>query len=150
MKQNKKGVSPVISTVLLILIVIVLALIIFLWAKGFVKEAITKDIGGNEKLAQEYCKDIKLESTNSGGKIGFKNIGNVPINKFDLKLTKDGSSEIAEIRGDGAMANPGLTVLTTHTASEYDKVQVIPILLGKGEDGGIKEFRCPESQAITI
>ena len=42
--MNKKAVSPIISTVLLIMIVIILAIIILLWSRGFIKEAITKDI----------------------------------------------------------------------------------------------------------
>ena len=148
MKQNKKGVSPVISTVLLILIVIVIALIIFLWAKGLIKEAITKEILGTEKSAEQYCAEVELESAYSNTNIGFKNIGNVPINKFDLKLIgSDGSSEIRLV---DEMVNPGLTVDTLIGGAPYQEVKVIPILLGKGEDGGIKEFRCPESQAITI
>ena len=150
MKQKKKGVSPVISTVLLILIVIVLALIIFLWAKGFIKEAITKEIAGTEKLAEQYCKDIVLASTPTSN-IGFKNNGNVPIHKFDLKLIKtDGSSELKEVYGDEGRVNPGLTTTTTISCNDCDEIKVIPILLGKGENGGIKELRCPESQAITL
>jgi len=152
MKQKKKGVSPVISTVILILIVIVLALIIFIWAKGFSKEAITKEIAGQEKLAEKYCSEVALESATSNGNIGFKNIGVVPINKFDLKLVdkNEGSSEIKEFHSEDDRVNPGLTTVTTYLASDYEEIKVIPILLGKGENGGIKEFRCPESQAISI
>ena len=40
--KRKKGLSPVIATVLLIGIVIALALIIFLWFRGTMKPAITK------------------------------------------------------------------------------------------------------------
>jgi len=40
--EKKKGVSPVIATVLLIAMVVVIALIIFLWFRGLTKEAITK------------------------------------------------------------------------------------------------------------
>ena len=51
--KEKKGVSPIISTVLLIVIVIILAIIILLWSRGFVKEIITKEIAGNEKRVNE-------------------------------------------------------------------------------------------------
>ena len=37
-KLNKKGVSPVIATVLLVAMVIVLALIVFLWFRSLSKE----------------------------------------------------------------------------------------------------------------
>ena len=39
--MNKKGVSPVIATVLLIAIVIVIGLIIFLWFRSLTKDALT-------------------------------------------------------------------------------------------------------------
>jgi len=34
--------------------------------------------------------------------------------------------------------------------SDYEEIRIIPILLGKGENGGVKEFRCPESDSILI
>ena len=36
-KITKKGISPVIATVLLVLIVVILATVLFLWARTFVK-----------------------------------------------------------------------------------------------------------------
>ena len=39
---KKRGLSPVIASVLLILLVLVLASIIFLWARGFIGEQIEK------------------------------------------------------------------------------------------------------------
>jgi len=159
MKQ-KKGVSPIISTVLLVMIVLILAMIIFLWARGFIKESVSKEIAGQEDIAEHHCSNIKLESiVNADGSFGFRNIGNVPIYKFDLKVTKKdtGSSEIFEMSTElGGIANPGIIVLMQDIETnvkpydEYEEVKVIPILLGKAKDGGTKEFRCSESQAIII
>ena len=152
--RNKKAVSPVISTVLLIMIVLILAVIIFLWAKGLVKEAILKEIAGTEKVTNQWCSEIKIKSIVNGDEFGFKNTGNTPIYKFDVKLTDDsGSSELYEISSeDGGMVNPGfITIVANRKYSDYKEVKIIPILLGKGQkDGGIKEFRCDESQAIII
>jgi len=44
---HKKGLSPVIATMLLIAIVVVIGLIIFLWFRGMTEEAITKFDGTN-------------------------------------------------------------------------------------------------------
>lgn len=148
--KNKKAVSPVIATVLLILIVIVLALIIFLWARGFVKEAVLKQIGETEGSADKFCSDIKVELINNADGFGFKNTGNVPIYKFDLKLVKDdGSSEIVEI---GKKVNPGFNVIVDSEGSygDYEKIELISTILGKGKGGDTKEFRCPESKAISL
>ena len=61
MKNNKKGVSPVVSTVLLIMIVIILAIIILIWSQGFIKEAITKQVSGETKSIDQYCSDVQMK-----------------------------------------------------------------------------------------
>ncbi|MAG78897.1 hypothetical protein CMI40_00795, partial [Candidatus Pacearchaeota archaeon] len=42
MRINKKGVSPVIATVLLVAIVVIIGLIIFQWFRGMTQESIIK------------------------------------------------------------------------------------------------------------
>ncbi len=152
MKQNKKGVSPVISTVLLILIVVILAAIIFLWARGFIKEAVLKEIAGTEKTADKFCSEISIEPVINSANFGFKNIGNVPIYKFELKLVdkNSGDSEIYTPGTENQNVNPGFMTTIQKVYSDYEEIRVIPILLGKGENGGVKEFRCPESDSILI
>ena len=41
-KRGKKGLSPIIATVLLIVITLIIAMIIFLWAKNFIGEKTKK------------------------------------------------------------------------------------------------------------
>ena len=48
-RKNKKAVSPTISTVLLVMIVIIVAIIILMWSRGFIKEAIEKEVAGEKK-----------------------------------------------------------------------------------------------------
>jgi flagellin-like protein len=153
MIKNKKGVSPVISTVLLIAIVVILALIIFLWAKGFVKEAILKEVAGKEKTTTKHCLDIQIEPiTESGGNFGFRNTGSVPIYAFELKLTSGGDSNTYRIEsGSGGMVNPGfLTMIdsTEHNHNDYDKIEMSPILLGKSSGGEVKEAKCDKNFLI--
>jgi flagellin-like protein len=56
--MKKKGVSPVIATVLLVSIVIILGVIIFLWARGFVEESAQK--GG--RAVDMSCDDVNFEA----------------------------------------------------------------------------------------
>lgn len=42
---NKRGLSPIIATVLLIFLVLILASIVFLWARGFFSEQLEKGGG---------------------------------------------------------------------------------------------------------
>lgn len=160
---SEKAVSPIISTVLLIMIVIILALIIIFWARGFIKEAIEKDIGGNKKRVNEYCNEVQLEgfiNNDLTHTFGFQNVGNVPVYSFALKLTEKttGTSRLFTISGSNGNINPGFgvtidtTLIPTLPSVSYDtyaRVQVIPILLGTSQ-GGSEQFQCPEENAIQI
>ena len=152
MRNNKKAVSPIISTVLLIVIVIVLAVIILLWARSFIKEAIVKEIAGNEKRVDEYCLEIKMNPIkNDDDSFGFENAGNVPIFAYKVKLVEGGSSNILKIgKDDGGSVNPGyIAIVPGVSYSSYDSIKIIPILLGKvGSD--TREFECPEINGILI
>ena len=60
--MNKKGVSPVIATVLLIGIVIALGLVVFFWFRSFTQEAVTKFGGENIQLV---CNNVQFEGSYS-------------------------------------------------------------------------------------
>src|SRR3990167_6150131 len=92
--MNRRGVSPVIATSLLIAMVVVIGMIIFLWFRGFTEEAVTKFGGTNIKL---ICGDVSFDSSYSGGSIFLENVGNVPIYSFNLKVEKPGSHETLSI-----------------------------------------------------
>jgi flagellin-like protein len=77
--MNKRGVSPVIATVLLIGIVIVIGLIIFLWLRGLTQEAVFK-FDQNIELT---CNDVKFSSSYSSGTLTISNTGNVAI--YDIE-----------------------------------------------------------------
>src|SRR3989344_3021484 len=89
--RNKKALSPVITTVLLIAMVIILAAIIFLWAKFFLGEIIEKEIGGVKKTAERFCPDVNFQASISGAELSIANRGNVPIYNINLKMKTKGS-----------------------------------------------------------
>jgi len=157
-RGNKKAVSPMISTVLLVMIVIIMAIIILLWSRGFIKETISKEVAGEKKRVEQFCSEISLTAIlNEDGSFGFTNNGNVPIYAFNLKLTDSGSSDIISIRPEkGGLVNPGFSTLvrddydTFYDYYNYDEVEIIPILLGKSQTGAIKEKQCDEIYAIKI
>lgn len=158
-RKNKKAVSPIISTVLLITICIVLALIILLWAKGFIKEAIEKEIAGETKNINKACSEIYITPIINTGtqSFGFTNTGNIPIYAFNLKLSSGGNSEIKRINSEvGGLVNPGFsTIIKDDTGNfyfynAYEEIKIIPILLGKAKSGGIQEYQCPEKDSLII
>lgn len=92
---NKKGLSPTISTVLLLALILVLAAIIFLWMRGFVKESILKNGLKAEQLCEQLRFDayFKVESNLDQiivGDLMIVNEGNVPINGFEIRQEYNG------------------------------------------------------------
>ncbi|MDP2925750.1 MAG: hypothetical protein Q8N99_05250 [Nanoarchaeota archaeon] len=160
-KRNKKGISPLVSTILLIMIVLILAIIILLWASGFKREAITKTVGNEERTTDYFCSQLSYDPIlNDDGSFGFKNTGTIPIYAFKLKLVYTGSGDsnvvdVVDNSGTPISVNGGMTVIIDspgiNAHSEYDKITVLPILLGKKASGGDPEpSPCPEESALVI
>lgn len=162
MRKNKKAVSPMVSTVLLVMIVVIIAIIILMWSRGFIKESIEKEINGQGKRVEQFCSELSMVAIlNDEGSFGFTNNGNVPIYALNLKLSGGiigaGSSNIINIRPEkGGLVNPGFSTLikdeygTYYDYYDYDEVKIIPVLLGKTKTGAIKEKGCEEIYALNI
>lgn len=134
-KRKKTGLSPVIATVLLISIVVVIGMIIFLWARGFVKEEGTK-FGRNIKLA---CEDVEFEADYTGGELSVVNSGNVPIYRVKLKISSDGSFQTKELTESDNWPEFGVKQGEAYGPENVDisgdKVLIIPVLIGSSGSG---------------
>jgi flagellin-like protein len=141
--KEKKGLSPVVATVLLIGIVIVIGLIVFLWFRGISEEAITKFEGTNVKLV---CEDVQFEATSSGNNLYISNVGNVPIYKMKAKLSGAGtySTEILETNWpDLGLTQGGVYAGSVSLTGSETEALLIPVLLGSTEQGE-KAYTCEE------
>ncbi len=137
--MNKRGVSPVIATTLLIAMVVVIGLIIFLWFRGLTQEAITKFGGTNVDLV---CKDVAFDSSYSSPDLFLSNTGNVPIYSFKLKIEKPGSFSTPEITSilsnwpaEGLNQGGVFSGDISSSLSGATKVTVIPVLRGTSSTG---------------
>jgi flagellin-like protein len=140
--MQKKGLSPVITTILLVLLAIVLAAIIFLWAKGFVKETPLKfDPSLNEdRPIEELCAKVDIQAVIVDNSIVINNLGSVPINKVQIRVYSGGSSNSEEFSVD---INSGLSRTITSTLTlTGNKVEIVPILLGKMKSGEAVPYFC--------
>ena len=148
--ENKKAVSPVIATILLIAIVVVIAVIIFLWFRSINQETITKFGGTNIEL---ICGDAAFDADYFEGSLYISNTGNVPIFSFKVKSFWQGghkTSEITEIVEEGTWPEVGLnqggTFFTTINFNPTpERLVLIPILRGNS-DAGEKNYECGELQ----
>lgn len=140
--MKKKGLSPVITTVILIALVIVIISIIFFWFRGMVQEGGTK-FGKNIQLV---CEDVVFEATYESGTLNIVNNGNVPIYTMTLKISDAGSYTTKDIKKDYDISWPA-TGLKQGDAFSGDigtvtgTIELSPVLIGTSKNGK-KTFIC--------
>ena len=151
--MRKKGLSPVIATVLLVAMVVVIGLIVFLWIRGFIEEPITKFGDKNIKLV---CADVQFEASYSGGDIYLSNLGNVPIFKVKLKIfnakshsTEDLSELLDDWPAEGLIQGSVISGDIYSKVIGAEKIILIPVLLGNSKEGK-KTFTCEEQYGYEI
>ena len=141
--KNKKGLSPVIATVVLIAIVVTIGLIIFFWFRGLAEETITKFGKKNIKLV---CNDVEFESSYSNGVVSISNSGNVPIYSINMKVSTPGgfiTYDFQVERRDESLTWPEIGLGQGEAYSENilgyltnaNEILLIPILVGNSDKG---------------
>jgi flagellin-like protein len=141
---KKKGLSPVITTVLLIVLVIVIIGIIFLWFSGMVEEGVTK-FGKNIQLV---CGDVNFDASYSSdsGIINIVNNGNIPLYSVNLKISTAGNFETKELKelvsqSSEPWPDKGLNQGKTFSGDiqsyvgDATTITVLPILIGTSTSG---------------
>lgn len=141
--MQKKGLSPVIATILLISIALAIAVLIFMWARSFLNEQNTKFDEPIENACALVSFDVEVSvSSGSSGSIfaDVTNRGDVPI--YGLELRKRGATSIESSVGvavpiTGSKCTPGICngesgrISYTDTGIvSKDKVVISPILMG--------------------
>ncbi|MBN2880416.1 type IV pilin [Candidatus Woesearchaeota archaeon] len=146
--KNKRGISPVIATVLLVAIVIVIALIVFSWVRSMNEEAITKFDGTNIKL---ICEEVVVDGSYSSGFIYLSNTGNVPIYQLKAKVESAGAYEtvpLTEGWPEGGLLQGGTYSGPISVTGE--KMLLIPVLIGTTSDNQERAYTCEERYGIEI
>ncbi len=147
-RVGKRGLSPVIASVLMILLVLVLAAIIFLWARGFVGEQIEK-FG---KPIENYCQNVKFDIHRDGSRLEVVNKGNVDIKSLEIKMIKGGNSEVNKFNFqiDAGASASGYITFEMSDGIIPDKIIVYPALIGEIKGGGSHSiFTCLNS-GVTL
>jgi len=150
-KHLKRGLSPVIATVLLISLALILAVIVFLWARGFIEEKIQKF----EEPIERACEDVSfsVDIDSSSNEIKLTNIGTVPLygveirKKSDLGLISKVGTASFDKQGIGIPKGAEETSQINNEGSvkiiQKDVALIIPILLGETEEFK-KSYVCDE------
>ena len=147
-EMNKKGISPLISTVMLIALVVIVATIIIVWSGGIIKEK-TEKFG---KAIDNVCLDVKLETyVNPDNTIGLRNKGIIPVQEVKLIVNENGNDVIHDIGADeGGRVGSGLSsTIETYSYSSGKEIKVIPVLIGR-KSGILTKFTCPEQTGVNV
>jgi len=141
--MKNKGVSPVVATVLLISMVIIIALIIFFWIRGFTQEAVVKF----DKNIELVCSDVEFEASYSDGFLYISNLGNIPIFSMKAKTYVEGSHSTITLSDDWPETglNQGGVYSAGFSVGDGEKIALIPVLIGSSENGE-QTFTCEEGQ----
>jgi flagellin-like protein len=145
--RKKRGLSPVIATILLISVALVLAVIVYLWARSFIGESIEK----NGRDVSLVCENVvfSAEGNSGSGALSIVNTGVVPIYAVEMRVV--GNEEISQIGQTGSDIKPGQTA-SFELPSELnsgDDLIVIPVLLGETAEKR-KPFVCDEDYGVEI
>jgi len=145
-KKEKRGVAPIITTVLLVLIVLILATVIILWGTSFIPEA----LGKFGEPIENSCTRVAFSADRDGDIISIVNNKDIPIYKIAIKQEGISSSDLEEFEVNLDVG--GSDSVEVSVDSQADSLSVIPIILGTTDDGKIQEFKCPESswQVISL
>ncbi len=144
-EKNKKGLSPIVATVLLVSIAVVLAGIIFFWAYSFIGESVTK----NGQAVDQVCKDVTFEAGPSSEGISIKNTGDIPI--WGVQVLKKGSGDLTEVQDFSDTGIKSGETAEVSLGDDSGEFIVSPVLMGETETER-KKYICGEefSQIISI
>lgn len=160
--MKKKGISPVIATVLLIAIVMVLAAIIFLWAKAFISESSVKGDRAVSLSCQEVVfeslvvkNDVNCQDINglNSAALDINNIGNIPV--YGLRILEwdetVGSLVAEEVFPEGTITiGKSETICLGRDVVSEEAFRVVPKLLAEDSSGRKTVYTCPEKDGETI
>jgi len=139
--MKKKGLSPVITTVILIALVIAIIAVVFFWFRGMVEEGVTK-FGKNIQLV---CEDVSFDASYDSGTLNIVNQGNIPLYTLNIKSSSGGVYTTKEIKDFSGVEWPTAGLKQGATFSEQiglsGEVELIPILIGTSRTGK-KTFVC--------
>lgn len=158
--RNKRGVTPVIANILLIAIAIVLAAIVFIWARGFVQEGLQKQGEPVERACERASFDADIHRDSSGAYVlEINNRENVPLYGFNLYVASAGQEDIEKIAPLNIDVGESQTIslpeeiagaIYSPSVGSPFEVNVVPIIAGSKGDQIPKEFACDDKYGVSV
>ncbi|MFA4960190.1 MAG: archaellin/type IV pilin N-terminal domain-containing protein [Candidatus Pacearchaeota archaeon] len=148
---SKKGLSPVIATVLLIMLVLILAALIFLWARGIIGEQIEKNGRAIKNVCSSVNFEVELVQNSTGSYLEAINRGSVAIYSFDLKMIKGGDSSVGKVQFGVDVGESISESINENLETGTEKMVVYPVLIGNIKGGSSnKPYTCTDMGRTLI
>jgi len=144
---NRSGLSPVIATVLLISITLILAAIIFIWARSVVKEK-TEKFG---EPIENFCQEVNFEAEADSSSVFIINRGNVGLYGVDVrKRSSGGILSVKKLEGQPISTGESkeLSLLGSGIGGG-DEIIVVPIIVGESGSNKVAHT-CDEVYGVAI
>jgi flagellin-like protein len=154
--MNKRGISPVIATLILISIAVILALIIFLWARSYISDQTIK----LDKPINQVCDDIQFtaETILNGNTltVTLTNQANIPL--YGVEVRKKSFTSVEPLdQGvktfEGSLREGSDTTfdidLTSDELKSGDNILVVPIIVGESNDNK-KSYTCDDGESAQV
>lgn len=152
--RNKRGISPLVATALLIAIVIVIALLIFFWYKDVLKkqqekEQLTAALICAQKIEFEL-KDVAcaLDVNPTAAVFKVTNTGSRNIDKFMVIVKSDSGNVLASVQTGTGVRYPETEQLSVEVpnliAGSIIELEAIPMIVHER-----KATECTEKAQIT-
>ena len=126
--KDRRGVSPLVATVLLVALVIIIAILIWLWYGKFIEDIQNKQQLDLEMACVQDVEFVLSDLQCDNGDISFyaENTGGVDLRGF--RISYSGSASGAEDAGGIIRQGTGATVSLTVGVSEGLDIEIIPII----------------------
>jgi len=153
--MEKKGLSPIIATLILVSVAVVLAVIIFIWARGFMTDQTLKF----DRPIQNVCEDIQFsaEARLDNGELLVSVVNEASVPLYGVEVRKKSFASIEPLN-DGAKQFSGslnegsdeeVSIDAGSEVESRDELLVVPIIVG--ESGNIKKsFTCDTGEEISV
>ncbi|MBU3940381.1 MAG: hypothetical protein KKH88_00430 [Nanoarchaeota archaeon] len=149
--MEKRGISPLIATVLLIGFAIVLAALVFRWGGQFFNSQTEQTDEEVKQVLALVGVDLRLNGAEVDGcggdlKISLANLGHIDIVRFIFRITEDDNITLLESTDGLPGYNTGwIAVNYTGTPVNIDKIEVFPVIIVNG-----KETRDSDPAALKV
>ena len=149
--MQNRGLSTIVSALLLIMLAVIMSGIIIVWSKGITGEAITIN-GENVELV---CYNVFFVASYDEGILSIINDGNVKIHNVKLIMHDGIDSDVQDIKElsskwpENGLNQGEIFVDSINMGSDIKELTIFPVLIGDEESKRHDEYLC-EHKGIRI